>query len=208
MEARKITIISSQTQSTKVLMSTSTTLRELKAELSAEGINYTNMDFMEGLTKTLFVNDDAILPTNVPYKGTNTNELVFVLSTTNKKITSGASLTRAQAYAEVKRLKLEDSIKQKYGKNFTQVATKELEEVISTIVSNKAETVSESKKDVSKDPDNTLLMQVVAKVNEIVDILSGDWEINPIITTNVGENSIRSPYSDKELKELITGLGK
>ena len=75
MEARKITVIESSKQSKKVILSEATTLGELKADFMANGIDCTNMDFYEGISKTELKSDSSILPTNVPYKGTTTNEL-------------------------------------------------------------------------------------------------------------------------------------
>ena len=97
METRKITVVSTREQKRSTIMSAATTLGELKADLNNAGINYSDMTFYEGLTKTELVNDESLLPTNVPYKGQITNELVFMLTNMNKKIKSGA-MTRAEAY--------------------------------------------------------------------------------------------------------------
>lgn len=90
METRKITVKSTLTQSTHTIMSTATTLGELKADLTANNINHDNMIFREGLTRTEFIDDASVLPTNVMYKGNPTNELVFIISINGKKIDSGA----------------------------------------------------------------------------------------------------------------------
>lgn len=125
MEARKITIMTTSSQSKKVIMSEAETLGQLKADLRREGVNYDGMDFMEGLSKSKLVSDDSLLPKNITYKGQVTNELVFMLSTENKKIRSGA-MSRAEAYAAVKAGNHQDAIARKYGKNFTQVSTFDL----------------------------------------------------------------------------------
>lgn len=89
METRKITIVSTKDQTKKVIMSSATTLAELKADLRANGIDYEGMTFFEGTSKVELKNNASVLPHDVPWKGTTTNELVFMLTNTNKKIRSG-----------------------------------------------------------------------------------------------------------------------
>lgn len=129
MEARKITVVTTNSQEKKVIMSSAETLRELKSDLTSAGIDYTNMSFYEGISKTELLNDSSVLPSNVPYKGTVTNELVFLLSTSNKKIKSGG-VDRLMLYDMIKGKKLESVCIQKYGKNFTRCKTSELEALI------------------------------------------------------------------------------
>ena len=89
MEPRKITIIQTKEQRKSVIVTAATTLAELKSDLRANGINYNDMTFYEGTSKIELKNDASVLPHDVPYKGTITNELVFMLTNTNKKIRSG-----------------------------------------------------------------------------------------------------------------------
>ena len=116
-------------------MSEAETLGALKADMRRAGINYDNMVFYEGRTRTELKDDASVLPTNVPVaaKGTTpattTNDLVFMLTTANKKIRSGAG-DRPAAYAKIKQLGLQDACKAKYGKNFTQCSTSDLEALI------------------------------------------------------------------------------
>ena len=125
MEARKITIVQTKNQKKSVIMSAATTLAELKRDLRDNGIDYDGMTFFEGTSKVELKTDDAVLPHDVPYKGTITNELVFMLTNTNKKIRSGA-MSRAEAYAKIKALDLGELCKEKYGRNFTQCSTNDL----------------------------------------------------------------------------------
>lgn len=130
METRKVTIINSKTQSQKVIEnSTATTLGELKSEMRAADIDYDGMTFYEGHMRAELKDDAAPLPTNIPYKGTTVNDLIFMLTTPEKKVKSGA-MSRAEAYAEIKRLGLQDVCKYRYGKNFTQCSTDNLIDVI------------------------------------------------------------------------------
>lgn len=135
MEARKILFVMSNSSSQKSIMSEAETLGALKADMRRAGINYDNMTFYEGRTRTELKDDASVLPTNVPVaaKGTTpattTNDLVFMLTTANKKIRSGAG-DRPAAYAKIKQLGLQDACKAKYGKNFTQCSTSDLEALI------------------------------------------------------------------------------
>lgn len=135
MEARKILFVMNNSSSQKSIMSGAETLGALKADMRRAGINYDNMTFYEGRTRTELKDDASVLPTNIPVaaKGTTpattTNDLVFMLTTANKKIRSGAG-DRPAAYAKIKQLGLQDACKAKYGKNFTQCSTSDLEALI------------------------------------------------------------------------------
>lgn len=125
MEARKITIVSTKNQSKKVIMSSAETLSELKADLRQNGIEYDGMTFYEGTAKVELKDDSSCLPKDVQYKGTTTNELVFMLTNTNKKIKSGA-LSRSEVYAKIKESGLQNKCVEVYGKNYTMCKTTEL----------------------------------------------------------------------------------
>ena len=136
MEARKITVVQTKNQKKSVIMSAATTLAELKSDLRANGIDYDGMTFFEGTSKVELKNDASVLPHDVPYKGTVTNELVFMLTNTNKKIRSGAAIiSRAEAYSAIKSMGLQDACVKKFGKNFTMCKTTDL---IALIQSNDA----------------------------------------------------------------------
>lgn len=124
MEQRKIIIVDSSSNRKVTVTTDATSFGELKRAARAAGINYEGKDWLEGLTKTSPVSDDSLLPVNVNYKGTVTNNLVYMLTNTNKRIRSGMS--RAEVYAEIKKLGLAEKVKATFGRNFTQVGTKEL----------------------------------------------------------------------------------
>lgn len=122
---RKVTFIDSKSQSQKVINnSTATTLGELKAEMRTAGIDYTDMSFYEGHIRAELLDDSSILPTNIPYKGQVVNDLVFMLSTTNKKIKSG--IDRSEVYQQIKNLNLQEEVKNIFNRNYTQVPTDDL----------------------------------------------------------------------------------
>ena len=127
MEARKITVVQTKNQKKSVIMSAATTLAELKSDLRANGIDYDGMTFFEGTSKVELKNDASVLPHDVPYKGTVTNELVFMLTNTNKKIRSGATnMSRMEAYNAIKSMGLQNACVKKFGKNFTMCKTIDL----------------------------------------------------------------------------------
>lgn len=136
MEARKITVVQTKNQKKSVIMSAATTLAELKSDLRANGIDYDGMTFFEGTSKVELKNGASVLPHDVPYKGTITNELVFMLTNTNKKIRSGAvAMSRTEAYSAIKSMGLQDACVKKFGKNFTMCKTADL---IALVQSNSA----------------------------------------------------------------------
>ena len=137
---RKITVLVESTQSKHVLQSNATTLGELKDELRDKNISFNSDDvFKEGMSKTVLTTDESILPSNIPWRGEVTNDLIFMITAPQKKIKSGV-MTRAEVYAEIKRLKLQDTISKKMGKNFTQCATAILLAFIDEASKNSCET--------------------------------------------------------------------
>lgn len=124
---REILVANTKTQRRYKLTTSATTLGELKAAMMVNDIDYSGLDFTEGITKTQLLDDASLLPTNVPYKGSVTNNLVILLTNNKKKIDSGTedvSLTdRAEAYRIIKEHVLQDAVKEEFGRNFTQVPT-------------------------------------------------------------------------------------
>ena len=131
MNARNIIVWSTKTQQKQVVSTGAETLAELKADLQAANIDIKDMTFYEGLTKTELKSDASLLPKDVNYKGTVTNELVIMLTVVNNKISSGRTLTRPEVYREMKRNAfLADRCKAVFGRPYTQVSTAELEALI------------------------------------------------------------------------------
>lgn len=128
MENRIITIVSTANSSKVEIETNATTLGELKAALRNASVDYAEMTFYEGLTKTELIDDASLLPHDVIRNGQPTNNLVFMLTNTNKKIKSGAD--RTELYKIIKAEGLAEACKEKYGKNFTCVKTFDLEKLI------------------------------------------------------------------------------
>lgn len=235
MEARKITVVQTKNQKKSVIMSAATTLAELKSDLRANGIDYDGMTFFEGTSKVELKNDASVLPHDVPYKGTVTNELVFMLTNTNKKIRSGAvAMSRAEAYSAIKSMGLQDACVKKFGKNFTMCKTADL---IALIQSNgaskpapaapKAEAKKEKKMEAPVAPaSNGKCVDTVARAaisrlveileengtiedyekEEVIDILGGKAELNEAPSEEC-EPKLASSYSDDEVNDMFAGMG-
>ena len=226
METRKITIISTKNHSTKVINSAATTLAELKSDLNNTGIDYTDCTFFEGLTKTELKNDAAILPHDVPYKGTTTNNLVFMITNASKKIRSGAKLDRKAIIEEIKAKNLTEVVKKTYGKNYTNCKTEDLEKILSMNnnsvpkeASIKKETVeTKSNTSVSNDTEyitKAQLKEVITGLVEEMKYVGMDYsdEINIDNISIIGDvsssNSKKeddSPYSSNELDDMFKDM--
>ena len=235
MDARKITVVQTKNQKKSVIMSAATTLAELKSDLRANGIDYDGMTFFEGTSKVELKNDASVLPHDVPYKATITNELVFMLTNTNKKIRSGA-MSRMEAYTEIKRLGLQDVCVKKFGKNFTMCKTADLIALVQSSSASKpapAAPKAEAKKEEKVEtPVNTpkapasnggecvdsVARAAISKLVEILednDIIE-DYEKEEVLGILGGAVEVApseeykpksaSPYSDDEIDNMFTGM--
>ena len=227
METRKITIISTKNHSTKVINSTATTLAELKADLNNAGISYTDCTFFEGLTKTELKNDAAILPHDVPYKGTTTNNLVFMITNASKKIRSGAKLDRKAIIEEIKAKNLTEVVKKTYGKNYTNCKTEDLEKILS-MNNNSAPKEAPVKKETVETKSNTSVPNdteyiTKAQLKEVITGLVEEMKyvgmnysdeininnisiIGDVSSNNSKEEKSDSPYSSNELDDMFKDM--
>lgn len=215
MEARKITVVQTKNQKKSVIMSAATTLAELKSDLRANGIDYNGMAFFEGTSKVELKNDASVLPHDVPYKGIVTNELVFMLTNTNKKIRSGA-MSRMEAYAEIKRRGLQDACLKKFGKNFTMCKTVDLIALVQSNGASKPAPVAPASN--GGECVDTVARAAISKLveiledngtieyyekDEVLDILGGAVEVAP---SEEYKPKSASPYSDDEINDMFEGM--
>lgn len=215
MEARKITVVQTKNQKKSVIMSAATTLAELKSDLRANGIDYDGMTFFEGTSKVELKNDASVLPHDVPYKGIVTNELVFMLTNTNKKIRSGA-MSRMEAYAEIKRRGLQDACLKKFGKNFTMCKTADLIALVQGNGASKPAPVAPASN--GGECVDTVARAAISKLveilgdngtieyyekDEVLDILEGAVEVAP---SEEYKPKSASPYSDDEINDMFEGM--
>ena len=226
MEKRKITVIPTKTHKTQVIESAATTLAELKADLTKAGIDYTDCTFFEGLTKIELKNDAAILPHDVPYKGTTTNNLVFMITNASKKIRSGAKLDRKAIIEEIKAKNLTEVVKKTYGKNYTNCKTEDLEKILSM---NNTSTPKEApvKKEVSNNPTikttDSSNYVTKAELKIVIESLLKEMEdayvdcvedvdidniaiIGKVSSSNSEEEKSDSPYSSNELDDMFKDM--
>lgn len=145
---RNVIVVSTNTQSRKDFKDVEvTTLADVKRLLDEAGIDYTNQAFYEGVSKAEYKSDDSILPTNMPFKGEVTNDLVFQLSNASKKISSGAvNPKRQECFDYIKEHNLYKGVKDRYGLIFTSVSTENLSRFISEY--KRGEAVKKINKDV------------------------------------------------------------
>lgn len=152
MESRKIIVLVEKTQRKYTFNSSATTVAELKEDLSLQGVSVpSTCIFKEARSKSTLTSPDSILPTNVPYKGTTTNELVFMMSEGERKIKLGAMKSRKELYDYIKSHNLTDAVKKEYGKNYTNVSTADLDSFVSS-QSTKKETPKTSKTTTKETP--------------------------------------------------------
>ena len=129
MEERTILIANTKTQQRHELHTAATTLGELKAAMIEAGIDYSGMDFTEGISKTHLLGDDTQLPSNVMFRGAPTNNLVMLLTNTTKNIASGSGeRSRKEAYEIINEVgeEAKTAIVMQFGRNYTQVKTDDL----------------------------------------------------------------------------------
>lgn len=223
MEKRKITVIPTKTHKTQVIESAATTLAELKADLTKAGIDYTDCTFFEGLTKIELKNDAAILPHDVPYKGTTTNNLVFMITNASKKIRSGAKLDRKAIIEEIKSKNLTELVKKTYGKNYTNCKTEDLEKILNKEASPAKKEAPSKPVMKADDPSNYVtkaeLKRVIESLLEEMENAgmdySDDIDIDNIAiignvtsdTSNASkEEESDSPYSSNELDDMFKDM--
>lgn len=207
MEARKIVIVSTKTQRKDIIMSAATTLAELKADLRSNDISYEGMAFYEGTSKVELKDDNSVLPHDVPYKGTTTNELVFMLTNTEKKIKSGADLSRAEIYAVIKAENLQEECVKRFGKNFTTCKTSDLLSLINEKKDSNKEVESTTISEENHNKEVEVLKKALIKVINILyheDMLT-DREVKAIerILESDDEIDDKSSYSDDEIDEMF-----
>lgn len=215
MEARKITVVSTQTQKKSVITTSAETLEDLKKDLTAAGICYDGMTFYEGTSRTELIDNKAMLPREVPYKGTTTNELVFMLTNSNKRIKSGAK-TREQLYEEIQKGGVQNEIKVRFGKNYTLCSNRDLELFLlakeNTLKLEKDIAEKSTVAETSVEADNE-----ITKVKRAINTLVKSLYLNEVISKNTAgavfallnkgtifkEDGEPSPYSDADIEAMF-----
>lgn len=215
------TIVDSESQRTKEIKSNATNIAELKRDLRQNGFNVEDKTIQEALTRTEFKDDSSLLPHDVSYKGSITNNLVFRLTKTNKQVKSG--MDRKEVYAKIKELNLGEAIKAEFGKNFTQCSTNDLINFISSRIFSKKpakvetmkaeapeanETFTEKKETIKECSCMTIIWKLIDRLvaNDCID----DYDVEEILGSATEEDnnfiSDTPTYSKDELSNLLEDL--
>ena len=128
METRNVIIINSKTQTQTRFQSSATTLRELKQEATNNGVDIEGLTWFEGHLRAELIDDNAVLPTSVNYRGRETTDLTFMLSVPNKKIKSGVD--RKELFNKIKAFNATDACYTHYNKHYTRCSNAELQHII------------------------------------------------------------------------------
>ena len=194
---REILVANTKTQTRKKITTNAATLGELKAVLAQEGIDYTDMTFTEGISKTQLLDDSTPLPRDVMYKGAPTNNLVILLTNTRKKIPSGMG-TRKEAYAIIKENDMMEGIKDEFGYNYTNISTEDLWNYINEHLD---EDCDDSLDDDYTDDEG---------VNTPVDSLTLDEAAEMISNAIYTFKEVKAPYEEKvkAIANIITELSE
>lgn len=223
MNSRKITIVDSKLQKRSTIMSEAETLGELKRDLTANGIDYSGKTFMEGLSRSELKEDASILPHDIQRPdGSITNELVFMLTEPEKKIKSGATLTRQECYAKVKELGLQAAVQSRFGKNFTQCSTDDLNSFLAaragkatktakpTPKAEKIAPIAAPKKEV-KASDSEVVKNATAFTNKLLEagaISPQNGQALKDILDGKNVSEIHSDFTDAEIRAMFSGMVK
>lgn len=211
MEKRKITVVCTTGNRTVEILSDATTLRELKSDLTREGISYRNMSFLEGLSKTELKSDDSILPHDITWKGQVTNNLVIMLTTANKNIRSGASMSRMEAYTCIKTMGLQDECQKRFGKSFTQCKTSDLVSLIEEKRDKKESPVKKGKEVVSYTDEKGVKQALVKLVEVLYDAGNLSFKARGMILEDLGVKAKAKKkkaveFTKGEIDEMFEGL--
>lgn len=217
MEPRIITVVVTGGNQKYEVNTGAETLGELRADLRELGADVDGKVFYEGLTKTELMEDSAILPKDVPFRGQVTNNLAFLVTNPQKKIASGAD--RKYVLDRIKGNNLQEECKRRFGKNYTNCKTEDLVALLDQVHQTKAPSVPEPENEpeagiVVPDPEipnNNTTGSLIHAFEILVGTLvkrgclsSGDKQI--IIGVLEGGNIEvfeESPYTDHELKDLF-----
>lgn len=191
------------------------TLGELKSLMRAKDIDIENMDFMEGVSNVILRDDNSVLPSHILYKGSYTDNLFVYLSLKNKKISSGV-MNRREAYAYIKDNSLEGEVKEKFGRNFTQVPTDDLLRFIDRHNTSKVVNRSDCPKcDEDNGPDVlTQFTNLLKAFNALVDkLFDGDYlyESDVEDITGILKGTVKKETESvfkEDMDDILSRIGK
>ena len=155
------------------------TLGDLKTIFNEKGIDYTNMDFREGISGTQLLQDSSQLPHDISYRGSVTNDLMILLTLTAKKVASGSE--RASLYFEIKNHNLAEDILRISGRHYTNLSNEELCKLVEDLLTHsdddeddEDEEDSVEQDDVVDEPHCNSIKNIQAAFLELIDCLEGN----------------------------------
>lgn len=153
METRNVIIINSKTQTQTRFQSSATTLGELKQEAINNGVDIDGLTWFEGHLRAELIDDDAVLPTSVNYRGRETTDLTFMLSVPNKKITSGVD--RKELFNKIKAFNATDACYTHYNKHYTRCSNAELQRIIDLYEEDEEEVQNSAQEETVVEPESS-----------------------------------------------------
>lgn len=196
----KATVVNTVENTTKVVE-----LPEVVTDLSGlkHFLDISDGQFFEGTTHTDLTSNTQALP-QLP-ESKKERGYVFFVSPAQNKIKNGA-YTRKECYAIIKSNNLGDKIKAKYGRNFTQVATDALNEIIEENVDDvEVPTAPEENPTPVEDTDAGKITTEKELLQKIVDKLAQLNNNEEITVDDLVEGVNRvfpTPYSVQDLSNM------
>lgn len=193
---RTITVYNSSTQEKKVFENVEvSTLAEVKSLLRENDISYDGMDFMEGVSQTKLLNDTSVLPHDIPYKGSTTNDLLIYMTLKDKKVRSGVdfkSMDRRTLLGYIKDHGWVEEVNKVFNANYTRVSSASL---IDFCV---------------KKEGATSMPGAPAAQAETLEGCPGEWAVNAIktLTEALYEDSYIGTETYEEVMEALEGKKK
>jgi len=214
---RKITVVSSDTQTKVTFETEASTVEDLLNEMDERNIAYEGKALFEGISHTPIDLDypEALLPHDNQYRGTVTNDLVIMI-TAGKKISSG--MDRKEVFAKVKEYELQDTVKEVYGTDYTHVATEKLVEMVLEY-EEKMKKQSSTAENPAEDPCNSncpaegifveymriLIKNGVVHPYSIIKALEGEG-ILKLAKKEPGQPTVESGFTDEEIEDMFEFL--
>lgn len=183
------------------------TLAELKALLREKGIEYSDKEFVEGVTNTKLIADDSRIPTNIPFKGKTTNDVFINILNKDTKIKSGVDyneLSRGELLRAAKPYALQ--IEVYCGSNYTRAKSSDIIAFL-TGLQNKEEVKEEPKKccnnrnmEILKEA--VIYLAEVLEVEDEVEEMFEDWETKHSMQMPEDEGE-KSNFSMEDIQQFI-----
>lgn len=168
------------------------TLAELKSLLREKGIDYSEKEFVEGVTNTKLIADDSRIPTNIPFKGKTTNDVFINILNKDTKIKSGVDyneLSRAELLRAAKPYAFQ--IEVRCGSNYTRAKSSD---IIAFLTGLDNEKPKEEPKAHCCNNNLELLKNAVMYLAEVLDV---EDEVEEMFEGWVTESPVQMPEGEK-----------